>query len=270
MVKYLSERTLLSMQARAIRGGAIRHSLMTVEWDISGSCENPTTRELVSVNDATFSKKNHNWSRTNGQRRMILHARCRQCSKCLYLRSHQWSLRILSEVRDAPRTWFTTFTLTSREQWRIRTLAYQRLRSRGWTDNDVDVKTEWIEVCRQFGKLLTDFFKRVRKNTGRTFRYVLVSERHKSGDPHFHALIHDVSGKLTYRELTGEWPYGFMHCKLVEDTPERVPYYVTKYVAKYALSRIRCSLRYGSRALRIASVADRREACAPPAARSVY
>lgn len=247
MVKYISDRILLRMQARALANGGTRHSLMTCEWDISGSCQSPVTRELIAVNNAKFSKKNHNWSRTNGQRRMILHTRCRKCEKCLYLRSWQWALKIAFECREAPRNWFVTFTLSPHEQHLLTTRAYRRLRLAGWHATEVDVYRDWKERSREFGFLLTRYFKRLRKNTGRTFRYVLVSERHKSGDPHFHAIIHDCTGMLTYREICNEWPHGFTHAKLVDATPERAHRYVTKYVAKYALSRIRCSLRYGSR-----------------------
>lgn len=239
----VSDPVLRSMQARALRAGATRLSLMSVEWDISGSCEEPTTREIVSVADATYAKQS--WSRKNGFRRLILHARCRKCASCLRLRAYEWRNRIATEINQSSRTWFMTFTLTPEEHHLCALRAMQRLRKGGWKPEDLSVIRDFQERSREFGYHLTRYFKRLRKNTGSDIRYVLVSERHKSGLPHYHALIHERPGsKVTYRQLCEEWPHGFVTAKLV-DNSEGSSRYITKYVAKSALSRIRASLRYG-------------------------
>lgn len=245
----MSLKTLRHLQARALRAGATRHSITTVEWDISGSCQRPGTRELVAHEYARYDKANSNWSRSRGFARLILHTRCRKCEMCLRLKSYEWRNKITFECREAPRTWFVTFTLSPQEHNLAWLRSVQRLRKSGWDPREIDVTREFKERSREFGFLLTKFFKRLRKNSGRTFRYVLVVEPHKSGLPHFHALIHDSTGKLTYRDITGEWTHlGFAGCKLIDLTPEKAPAYITKYVMKYSLARIRASLHYGSRA----------------------
>ena len=77
-------------------------------------------------------------------------------------------------------------------------------------------------------------------------RYVLVAERHKDGWPHYHALVHERGPMVTKRELQGQWKLGFTAFKLVDMSDKAVPYYVTKYLSKQALARIRASLKYGS------------------------
>ena len=89
---------------------------------------------------------------------------------------------------------------------------------------------------------LTKYFKRLRKS-GLKFRYVLVTEAHKDGYPHYHALIHEVSAQIPKSRLQADWPYGFTTFKLVKDT--KAAYYITKYLVKDARTRIRASGKYG-------------------------
>jgi len=245
----VSDVVLLHMQARALRSTGRRLSLTTVEWDISGRCESPATREIVSVNDTVYSAQLGLRYRTNGFRRMVLTTRCRKCPRCLRLRSLEWSTRAVSEMRSASRTWFCTFTLSPQEHYACLMRAYQRLRKASVDPHELDAIREFRERSREVGVLLTRAIKRLRKNTGSKMRYLAVTERHKSGLPHLHLLIHEQGEAITYREIVGEWPHGFPTVKLVKgDDYERSARYVTKYVAKNALTRIRGSLGYGSTA----------------------
>src|SRR5574337_324618 len=98
---------------------------------------------------------------------------------------------------------------------------------------------------KENGREFTLYFKRLRKNTGVKLRYLLVAESHKSGLPHYHALIHEVSalGSVKKAELEGTWPWGYTQFRLVETT--RIAGYVTKYIAKSIDARIRASINYG-------------------------
>lgn len=97
-------------------------------------------------------------------------------------------------------------------------------------------------ISREF----TLFFKRLRKVTGAKIRYLLVAEQHKDGWPHYHALLHEKGVAVTKRQLEHEWRLGFTQFKLVPLDDPHVAGYVTKYIAKQALARIRASLRYGT------------------------
>ena len=97
----------------------------------------------------------------------------------------------------------------------------------------------------RIGRQFTLGFKRLRKNTGASIRFVLVAERHKSGAPHFHALIHEAVGSppVRYADLYRDlWSLGFSKYKLAEKGHAS---YVTKYLTKSSEARVRASLRYG-------------------------
>lgn len=246
----VSDIVLLHMQARALRSTGRRLSLATVEWDIAGRCESPYTREIVATNDRVYDASVDLRYRPGGFRRMILHTRCRKCERCLRRRSVEWSVRAVAEMRAASRTWFCTFTLSPEEQYLCLMRAHTRLRKAQVDPHELDAIREFMERSREVGVLLTKAIKRLRKNTGSKMRYLAVTERHKSGLPHLHLLIHEQGEPITYRQIVAEWPHGFPTVKLVKGDGdfERSARYVTKYVAKNALTRIRGSLGYGSTA----------------------
>lgn len=101
-------------------------------------------------------------------------------------------------------------------------------------------------IADQGGELLTLWLKRVRKNSGAKLRYMLVTESHKSGLPHWHCLLHEAEGgsPITNRVIVEAWNYGFSHAKLVKSDAAS---YVTKYLAKQSLARVRASAWYGQR-----------------------
>lgn len=114
---------------------------------------------------------------------------------------------------------------------------------------------------REIQRPITLFLKRVRKLSNARIRYVIVCERHVSGDPHFHVLLHELNGgdAVLYKHLAGRqdvkdyvpapWREGFTNWQLVGDRDEldgkRAAYYVAKYLSKSALARVRASKRYG-------------------------
>jgi hypothetical protein len=99
------------------------------------------------------------------------------------------------------------------------------------------------EISRE----LTKYLKRVRKESGAKFRFLLVAEAHKSGLPHYHLLLHEHDQFRPVRKsvLEAQWKaYGFSKWRLIED--ERAARYVCKYLSKDAIARVRASIRYGS------------------------
>ena len=77
-------------------------------------------------------------------------------------------------------------------------------------------------------------------------RYIAIFERHKSGVPHVHALLHEtVRGSLTERAIRKAWNKGFDEASLV--TGPKAIAYVGKYLFKgaTAVCRVRASQHYG-------------------------
>ncbi|QTP64304.1 hypothetical protein HUT03_05130 [Candidatus Liberibacter africanus] len=75
-------------------------------------------------------------------------------------------------------------------------------------------------LCISFGKRVTLFLKRLRTNTKKTFRYFYVFEKHKTGNPHVHMLIHQDPDQelLKKAEIQNEWNYeGFSHVRLLQE-----------------------------------------------------
>lgn len=171
--------------------------------------------------------------------------RCRRCPPCLRYRARLWAQKGMAEVRAGQRTWFGTLTVRPETRFMYRLTTDQRLLDAGrqsWSD------AEWFrEHVKDLGREVTLFLKRLRKNSGAKIRYLLVAERHKDGYPHFHVLIHEIRGSepVTKRCLEAAWQAGFSNWRLVSSDNPRVVYYVTKYLTKSALTRVRASFRYG-------------------------
>lgn len=95
------------------------------------------------------------------------------------------------------------------------------------------------------GKELQKFAKRVRSETGAPLRMMWVFEAHQSGLPHVHGLLHETSyaSPVRWEVLNRQWREGHSMFKLL--TNPRESNYVTKYLSKEGLLRIRASARYG-------------------------
>ena len=100
--------------------------------------------------------------------------------------------------------------------------------------------------------MMTLYLKRLRKNSGHAFRYLLVTERHDSvktapelrNRPHLHMLLHEFANQpLRKSFLEQEWPYGFSSWRLTQGNA--AAFYVSKYISKAAEVRTRASLQYG-------------------------
>ncbi len=237
------------LAAKAMASGAeksVRHSLMTMEWDISGRCEASVTREVHARPD--LKGRTFRW--TKGRKsalRVIMHLRCRRCRRCLAIRRSEWALRARAELQGAPRTWFGTLTLSVDNHFLMLSRTRERISRQGLDFDGLTPDDQFSERLATTSREVTLWLKRVRKQSEASIRYMLVAEAHKSGLPHFHCLVHEVSAEtpVKYRHLTSEWTLGHSMFKLTEaDT--KAGTYVTKYLGKSKNARVRASLHYGN------------------------
>lgn len=172
--------------------------------------------------------------------------RCRGCENCLRHRARLWSARACAEIACAPRTWFGTLTLRpeSRVRYLYRAdLDVSRRRCEPWAS--LDATEQYRKLVEVISPEVTRFLKRVRKASAARLRYLLVSEAHKDGFPHFHMLVHEVSGNVTKRQMEASWRDGFSQWRLLPVGDNAAAFYVSKYLSKSALTRVRASQRYG-------------------------
>lgn len=147
------------------------------------------------------------------------------------------------------RTWFGTLTLKPEAQaWALDLARQEWMLEHGsavvpdwWDDPSCDLRFSLqravlVRECQLY-------WKRLRK-AGAQFKYCLVFERHKSGLPHMHFLLHEESEHITKATLQKQWHLGFTQVKLVDGDPRKAAYYVAKYLSKSNQSRQIASTRY--------------------------
>lgn len=222
---YVDWTKFSSIVAMAMAKG-VQPSSHKLEWDVSIGCHKPYPVILASRVPDNVSSPIQNME--SGHTCWIhLETPCRKCERCLKNRQRLWRARMLTEFKQAPRSWMGTFTINPH----MRFIFSLRAKSR-----------DYHASHREIGKELTKYFKRLRK-AGYRFRYVVVAEAHKDGYPHVHCLVHEVSTPIPKERLQAEWPHGFTTFKLVKSISAAS--YVAKYLAKDARTRIRASLLYG-------------------------
>jgi hypothetical protein len=158
-------------------------------------------------------------------------------------------MRVVDELKATQgRTWFLTLTVAPQGHVDAANRARLRLAVQGVDFDRLSPDQQFVERQSEIGPEITRYLKRVRKESGSPLRYALVAEPHKSGLPHYHALIHEVDPYSPVRASTlkGQWKLGFSQCKLVAQGDEnRTASYVAKYLTKTASSRVRVSEGYG-------------------------
>lgn len=221
-------------------GGSIGPTL--VRYPAAGDCSSPVYREMVSRHpegDALLSETSGRLLAT-----VEIDVRCRRCDNCLRHRARLWRARAIAETDHAARTWFGTLTLSPDAHYRALCAADLRLRRQGVTFGSLTSSEQFLERHREISREITLWLKRVRKESDAKIRYLLVCEAHKSGLPHYHILIHecDEAKPVRVRTLQGQWRQGFSSFKLVD---RHAAPYVTKYLSKALLARVRASGAYG-------------------------
>lgn len=177
-----------------------------------------------------------------------LDVRCRKCPNCLRARSYHWAERARHEIAASSRTWFATLTLSPERQSRLVMEAEFRL-ARQRVDYAAlcaaDPFDAWRERIKPLGREMTLYLKRLRKQAS-GLRYILVVEKHKSGAPHVHALIHEHGSPIRHADLSRCWHWGFSNFKLVDvHKSAAAARYVSKYLSKDITTRVRASGGYG-------------------------
>jgi hypothetical protein len=248
VLKVFDLEKLVETASKGLDCGAHMRSLTTMEWDLARKCERPVFRQMTARDRAGLKVWQHTKRSGELRRDIEFQTRCRQCPPCLAIRAAFWRLRAAHETKSAPRSWFMTLTLTPAAHFEMLVRASVRLRARGEDFDDLPADRQFAERHAECGKELTLWLKRVRKQSGAALRYCLVAEAHKSGLPHYHALIHEVDRDRPVRAsvLRGQWKLGFSQAKLVAQGDEgRSAAYVAKYLSKSASARVRASQGYG-------------------------
>lgn len=220
-----------------------------MRWNVAGNCTDPFWTTYVGrPRDGSANEPVKYFTFTGGKMTMYLDigTRCRKCKECLQGRYLQWRYRVREETRLAARSWFGTLTMAPDAQYRMLSLARHQAHTSHVTWESLPADEQFRRVANTSLKEVTKYIKRVRKEAGVPFRYIVVTERHKSGDPHFHMLVHETELRpVRHKTLSSQWHEGFEKWKLVPFEDLKAADYVAKYLAKSALTRIRASLQYG-------------------------
>lgn len=177
---------------------------------------------------------------------MDIGTRCRKCDNCRKARMILWRHRVREEVRRAARSWFGTLTLSPMEQYRMLSIARLTAHRTSVPWDTLSEEERFRKVADTSLKEVTKYIKRVRKEAAVPFRYIVVTEKHMSGLPHFHMLLHESDLKtVRHKTLSSQWRLGFEKWRLVPFDNPKSAEYVCKYISKSAATRIRASLDYG-------------------------
>lgn len=220
---------------------------MRIRWPMAGGCEDPYVTECMARPSRGNDGKRVTIGRGTEHTLVVeLHTRCRKCANCRKQRAALWRSRAEWETILAPRTWFGTLTVRPSEHYLAQCAVTAYLEARSIPTGEVSDDRLFRLLAAREATEITKMFKRFRKS-GMQFRYLVVTEMHQSGYPHFHVLLHEVGDPVRYRALEKAWPLGFSKWRLVADPKEAR--YLSKYLSKDARSRVRASRAYGSRAV---------------------
>jgi len=242
------------MALKALENGGFLTSPQSFFWDISRKCETPVELIFLSGRSAKDKENWHVWwdddmtkrisrwvEHGDSQREYLALGRdrrhahllssCRKCPSCLKARGYLWAKRAQYEVVHSSRTWFMSFTVAPEHRVRVKILSRRKYGDEEF-DSCYKILSAWFTL----------YMKRVRKQSKCKLRFIMVCEAHKDGFPHLHALVHERGKPVTKRLLQAQWAYGFTSCKVAD---KDTSWYVTKYLTKSSLARVRASLRYG-------------------------
>lgn len=220
------------------------------EWDISGSCQKPV---MVAMYGTEYRDRGPEHLRGRAKHVVFCETKCRQCPNCLKKTQAHWRLRARAECEGPYRTWYGTLTfrpevvahylLIAQNKRYIRKTVVDRQVGIEFQDyEDLPAERRTALLANLAGQEVTKYFKRLRK-AGCELKYLAVPEAHLSGNPHFHCLVHEKGEPIRHALLTAQWNAGFSNWKLARDA--NAVGYVTKYLTKASLGRVRASERYG-------------------------
>lgn len=246
MPRQLHHDRMVNLVTRALASNGIRVSTGTIEWPIHGDCHNPWRTSVYGRPKVEGQREVVVTRSSKIPLEVIITTRCRKCEPCKKARAAEWRYRVLAETRSAARTWFGTLTMDPQYQYKMLVEArkYARERSVPWGDLSYD--EQFKRVADASLKEVTRYVKRIRKNSGVPLRVFTVTEKHKSGKPHFHMLVHETAlYPVTHRILSSAWTVGFEKWRLVPFDSPKDATYLCKYLTKSNETRIRASFQYG-------------------------
>ena len=226
----------------------VRYGLRRGTWDVSHDCDSPVSVTMWSRSTGSVSTALR--GKVPPVMEVTLLTACRRCRVCLRKKARLWSYRAQAEVEASQRTWFVTLTLSPDNHFWIDSVCATRERD-FWL---MPQAKKFSAQAQVIGIEVTKWLKRVRKNSGCQFRYLLVVETHNShrtseemrGRPHLHVLVHEFDGQPIRKDtLQAAWRLGHSNCKLVT-TGQSAAWYVSKYITKAQDFRNRESLGYGN------------------------
>lgn len=230
---------------------------------LHGDCASPQVHEVRGV-ESTLLSRLRQWQtddcsadyapgyghiggwKPEHKRLAYVSVRCRRCQPCQDHRRKVWTARAMHEMQMAPRSWFVTLTFRPEVRFIVESRADNSTRRRRAERLcDLSSTERFKAISNEAGSEVTLWLKRLRKVSKAKLRYLLVTEAHKDGFPHYHILVHEVSGNVTKRQIEHAWRRnGFSHCRVL-DRDGKAAYYACKYLNKSASTRVRASLRYG-------------------------
>lgn len=247
------------LAAKALSQGAIRKSQSAIYWDISGVCQDPWLTTYWGRPPADEGVKRVLIGPGKAHTMYVdIETPCHKCEACLKHRAQLWTARATQEIKDSVRTWYGTLTLSPDAWMKALLRARARESAQGVDYEALPADERWALWVAQIQPEMTKYLKRVRmegiRKAGfadtpgvKPYRYLLVTEAHQSGVPHFHMLVHEVYPDIPVRKATldGQYKLGLVRqWRLVSDTYPA--HYVCKYLSKDARARVRASQEYGS------------------------
>ena len=225
--------------------------------EVSGDCSSPVEVRYRGAPDKLLVNLG---IEKEGIAVAYIRGRCRKCDECLNHRRRLWTARAIDECAAAPRSWFGTLTLAPMR--RVSYLDGAQLRNEAARGDSWDIQPDserFRKLCEQVHPDVTKFLKRVRKNAETSFRYLLVTEAHADGYPHFHMVLHESGTPIRKRVLDAAWQDGFSQWRLIPVGDPKGAAYACKYLSKSALTRVRASQSYGQAETLIRLYAERLE-----------
>nr|QJB20797.1 MAG: replication initiator protein [Microvirus sp.] len=228
---------------------------------LHGDCANPQVHEVRGVESKLLSRLRQwdegradwadGWGHIGGyaephKRSAWVSVRCRRCQPCQDHRRKVWTARAMHEIQQSPRSWFITLTFRPEVRFQLECQADNTCRlRRAERLSELGSVERYRAITAEAGQAVTLWLKRLRAVSGAKLRYLLVTEAHKDGFPHFHLVLHETAGLVTKRQIENAWRRnGFSHCRVI-DRDGKAAYYACKYLNKSALTRVRASLHYG-------------------------
>lgn len=239
---------LRSLVATALSRGGVRVSQFRTRWDIAGPCERPYVTEIYARPSAPgLNVRSFVTVKRGSEHPLVLelHTPCRGCEKCNRKRQNLWTARISAETRASTRTWVGTLTLRPEAYYRALVECRHKEGLQGVDFDALPERERLALIHANVAREVTKMLKRIRKGHKAPLRHFVALELHKSGVPHYHLLIHENSAEvpLRHRAIAEQWPLGFSKWKLADTVAGAT--YVSKYLSKSLLARVRASKAYG-------------------------